>query len=772
MISVSEQHREQVLIMVAPRFPFAPIPGLIFPFEAIVVTCPSAGQVLEMAKEQNCYLALSHGMPILNQIVTGLAINEKATAGVFLRGERRLKIVDILSDAGDGYVVAEAEYADFYSRSTSKPLNEVQRILLKTTQGLCAELSKIAKAPIFRETTFGSFDFLGVFADQASGDIIIYLVQQRRLEAFFSIVDQEIFLGELNINRRVRILQEIIKEIIEVLKGTKGEVNSAVAAEKDSYTEWQEKIAELHLPEDVNKKVMAEVNRLRYLQPGHHEYGGVIKYLEMIESVPWNKATQDNLDIDAAQKILENDHAYLEKQKQRILEYLSVKKLKPDYGEQILCFIGPPGTGKTSLGQSIARALGRKFVRRSLGGMHDETEIRGHRRTYVGALPGQIIQGLIDAGVNNPVFMLDEIDKVGNVTGISGNPMSALLEVLDPKQNYSFRDNYLDLPFDLSNVLFIATGNAAETIHPALFDRMEVIPTEAYTTLEKMHIAQKHLLPAQIVAVGLNAEQIVITPDAMENIARFYTQETGVRQMEREIATLCRRVAVEVARGDNGPHEITAENLHQFLGIRKYSERCLEANLPPGVAIGLAVSSLGEGHILYIEAKECPLKFVGPETKGMLCTGSLRDVMFESALVARTRVAAYLSHLSNAIDETGIHLHIPSGAVPKDGPSAGVAIAVALVSLLKNEPVKEKIAFTGEITLRGAVLPVGGIKQKVIGAKIAGIKEVVMPADNEKDFDEVHPDFKAGLKVYFVKNIEEVFDIAFAKKAKKERKKR
>lgn len=768
MSDACEQYREQVLIAVVPLFPFVPIPGITLPFEYVVPFCPTASQALEMAKEQNCYFALSRFLPILNQVVTAMKIDEKSTGGVILRGFQRLRIVDILSDGDDDYVIAEAESVDFL-RGVVRRLSPTQRILAKTTQGLCAQLNKIA--PVFREVSLELPEFLEVFADQIAGDIIIYLMQQKRLNELFPVPHQEAYLEEPDVNRRIKFLQETIKDIELALKGENGEVNSAVVTGKTPHAEWQERIANLELPEEINKKVMAEVNRLKYLQVGHHEYEVVMKYLELVDSVPWNKVTEDNLDIDRAREILENDHAYLEKQKQRILEYLSVKKLKPDYGAQILCFIGPPGTGKTSLGQSIARALGRKFVRRSLGGMHDETEIRGHRRTYVGALPGQIIQGLIDAGVNNPVFMLDEIDKVGNVTGISGNPMSALLEVLDPKQNYAFRDNCLDLPFDLSKVLFVATGNNPELIHPALLDRMEIIPTEAYTTLEKLHIAQKYLLPAQIAAVGLMPEQVAVDSDAMEDIARFYTQETGVRQMEREIATLCRRVAVEVARGNAGPHEITADNLQKFLGVRKYIENHLEENLPPGVAIGLAVSALGEGHILYIEAKECPLKFVGPETKGMLCTGSLRDVMSESALVARTRVAAYLSQLPD-VNEKGIHLHIPSGAVPKDGPSAGVAIAVALASLLKNESVKEKIAFTGEITLRGAVLPVGGIKQKVIGAKIAGIKEVVMPAENEKDFAEVHPDFKSGLAVYFVKTIEEVFDIAFKKKGKKERKKR
>lgn len=767
MAKACEQHREQVLIMLAPLFPFVPIPGLIFPFEAVARTCPAASQVLKMAKEQNCYLALSRALPILGQIVTGMAINDKATAGVDLRGDRRLKIVDILNDAEDGYIVAEAEYVD-YLPCKIKPLSAAQRILMKTTQGLCAQLNQTA--PVFRKTTFGSCDFLEAFVDQVAGDIIVYSVHHRRVNELFPALDQENFLAETDVNRRVRILQAIINDMIAMFKGKKGEGDSAVAAEKDPYTEWRDKIAELRLPEKAFNEVMTEVNKLRYLQPGHHEYEVTRNYLELVYSLPWNKSTQDNLDIDEVGRILDEDHAFLEKPKERIKEFLSVKKLRPNYNGQILCFIGPPGTGKTSIGRSIARAMGREFVRLSLGGLNDEAQIRGHRRTYVGALPGQIIQGLREAGVNNPVFVLDEIEKVGkNASGFHGNPEAALLEVLDPKQNHAFKDNYLGIPFDLSNVLFIATGNAAEGIHPALRDRMEIIYFDPYTTPEKLLIAKKHLSPAQIELTGLRPEQIIITDGALEHVARFYTMETGVRQMEREIATICRKVAVEVARGNNGPHEITAENLHSFLGVRKYSEVQLEENLPPGVAVGLAVSSLGEGQILYIEAAACPWQSVGAEMEGMLCTGLLEDTMLESALVARTLAGKHVCASGAEISEQGIHLHIPEGAVPKDGPSAGVAITVALASLFRKEPVGEKIAFTGEITLRGSVLRVGGIKQKVIGAKKAGIKEIVMPWDNQRDFAEVHPDFKAGLKVHFVKNIKEVFDIAFKKKGRKKR---
>jgi ATP-dependent Lon protease len=731
-----------------------------------------------LAFENNIYVAFSHHMQFVGEIITGMTVEKLESIDSFnLVARQRLRITEILENFGM-YRLVEAVPIDYLpGRERVCPhapnADKEEAKLIDATKDLCEKVNKFFS--VFSGEIFQKYNSLTAFSDLVAAQLISFLCSvamngARLVDRLFDISEQEMFLSELDIKQRNLILQRVIGRIIFTFEefysesaGTRIPVKRGGDGAVGPYAEWQERMKKLNLPEEpveIRAKVDKAVEALKYLQPGHHEYEAVVKYLELVESVPWNKSTEDNLNIKQAGQILENDHAYLEKQKKRILEFLSVKKLKPNYGKQILCFIGPPGTGKTSLGRSIARAMGRKFVRRSLGGMHDESEIKGHRRTYIGALPGQIIQGLIDAGVNNPVFMLDEIDKVGNMTGLHGNPMFALLEALDPEQNFAFRDNCLDLPFDLSKVLFIATGNMVETIHPALLDRVEIVPTEAYTTPEKLHIAQKYLLPIQIDAVGLRPDQIIITPGALKDIARFYTNETGVRQMEREIASLCRQVAVKVAEGNYGPHEIAVDNLSQFLGVRKYLAEQLEGNLPPGVAIGLSVSSLGEGHILYIEAKGCSSRFAGPETKGMLCTGSLRDVMSESALVARTLVAAHFPKSSRA-DEKGIHLHIPSGAIPKDGPSAGMAIAVALFSLMTGKPVKEKIAFTGEITLRGAVLPVGGIKQKVIGAKVAGVEEIVMPAENEKDLEEVRPDFKSGLTINFVKKIEEVFAIAF-----------
>jgi ATP-dependent Lon protease len=502
------------------------------------------------------------------------------------------------------------------------------------------------------------------------------------------------------------------------------------------------------------KEAERELGRLEKLPTASPEYNVIRTYLDWIMDLPWNKGTEDNLDLARAQKILDEDHYDLGKIKERIIEYLAVRKLKKDTKGPILCFVGPPGVGKTSLGQSIARALGRKFIRMSVGGMRDEAEIRGHRRTYVGALPGRIIQSIRRAGSNNPLFMIDEIDKVG--MDFRGDPSSALLEVLDPEQNFSFRDHYMDLPFDLSKVMFITTANVIQTIHPALRDRMEVITLAGYTEEEKLGIALNYLVPRQLNENGLTTDNIEFEKDAILRIISSYTREAGVRNLEREIATVCRKVAKEVAAGNLQKVTVKAADLHNYLGPEKVYPEVAKRTAVPGVATGIAWTETG-GDILFIESTQMP------GNKGFTLTGQLGDVMQESAKAALSYVRSRTKELGIAEDffeKHDIHLHVPAGAIPKDGPSAGVTMISSLVSLLTGRPVSNEVAMTGEITLTGLVLPIGGIKEKMLAARRAGIKTVILPKRNEADLEEIPEELKKDMKFVFVENVDEVLKAA------------
>lgn len=520
----------------------------------------------------------------------------------------------------------------------------------------------------------------------------------------------------------------------------------------DKFTEIEElkkKIAEAKMPSDVQKVAEKELDRLSKMSSMSAEYTVSRTYLDWLIELPWSKQTEDNLNIEEANTILNEDHYDLEKVKKRILEYLAVRKLKSDMKGPILCFVGPPGVGKTSLGKSIARALGRKFVRISLGGIRDEAEIRGHRRTYVGALPGRIIQGIKKAGSNNPVFMLDEVDKIG--MDFRGDPSSALLEVLDPEQNYSFSDHYLEVPFDLSKVMFIATANMLDPIPPALKDRMEVLELPGYTEEEKLMIARQFLIPKQRSEHGLTEEHIEFDDESLKLIIRSYTRESGVRNLEREIATVCRAVAKDVAEGKTEKRIITADSIHSFLGPIKYFSEVAERTKYAGVATGLAWTPTG-GDILFIESTKM-------RGKGNLTlTGQLGDVMKESAQAALSYIRSKASEYNipeDFFEKNDIHIHVPQGAIPKDGPSAGVTMLVSLVSLLTDRLVRNDIAMTGEITLRGLVLPVGGIKQKVLAAKRAGIYNVLLPKLNEKDLEEVPESIKKDMNFKFIERMDE-----------------
>jgi len=551
----------------------------------------------------------------------------------------------------------------------------------------------------------------------------------------------------------------------EQMKAIQKELGEQDEGARDT-EELRQKIEAAGMPDEVKKEALKELGRLSRMSPMAADYSVTRNYIEWLAVLPWNRTSGSEVDIPKAKEILDTDHYDLKKVKDRILDYLSVRRLKPSMKGPILCFVGPPGVGKTSLGKSIARALGRKFVRLSLGGVHDEAEIRGHRRTYIGALPGQIIQGIRRAETKDPVFMLDEIDKVGR--DFRGDPASALLEALDPEQNSSFRDNYLDVTFDLSKVLFITTANMLDPIAEPLRDRMEIIELQGYTEEEKLHIAFQYLVPRQIEENGIAPDQIDFPEEAISTIIRHYTREAGVRNLERNIGTICRKQARRLAEGKTEKLVVTPEIIHEFLGgikVRTEGE-IAERTKRAGVAVGLAWTPTG-GDVLFIEANS--MKGKG----GFTMTGQIGQVMQESMQAALTWVRSNCIQLGIPEDffaQHDIHIHVPAGAIPKDGPSAGVTMATALVSLLTERRVRPLTAMTGEITLSGNVLPVGGIKEKVLAAKRAGVRDVLLPAENKMNVDEdLTPEQLEHLAVHYVKTIDEVLEIALPSSPREEK---
>jgi len=593
--------------------------------------------------------------------------------------------------------------------------------------------------------------------------------------------EKQQILETFDINQRLRLTLQLLMRQLEILK-VKKEISSAVQEEMgksqreyflrqqlkaireelgetdeedDDIEVLRQKVKDANLPEEADKVAKKQLARLKQMQPSSAEYTVVRTYLDWILELPWTKATEDHVDIPQARKILDEDHYDLEKVKKRILEYLAVKKLKEDKKGPILCFVGPPGVGKTSLGKSIARAMGRKFIRISLGGVRDEAEIRGHRRTYVGALPGRIIQGMKKVGTINPVFMLDEVDKLG--TDFRGDPSSALLEVLDPEQNSTFSDHYLEIPYDLSRVMFIGTANVKDTIPPPLLDRMETIDLPGYTRDEKKKIAQQFLIPKQLEEHGLKEYDLKWAPEALDLIIDSYTREAGVRNLEREIASICRYIAVQVAEDREIPEIIDKKVVEQVLGPPKFYSEVAGRTPEEGVATGLAWTPSG-GDIIFVEAT----KMAG---QGKLhLTGQLGSVMKESVQAALSYARSKNKELSiqdEIFEKTDIHVHVPAGAIPKDGPSAGITMYAAIVSRLTGRPIRPEVAMTGEITLRGMVLQVGGIKEKVLAAHRAGIKEIILPKRNEKDLVEIPNEIKQDLKFHFIQTADEVIEIAF-----------
>jgi ATP-dependent Lon protease len=571
-------------------------------------------------------------------------------------------------------------------------------------------------------------------------DLLVHEVQLSTMQAKI----QSEVKDEISKSQRDYFLREQVRAIHREL----GEQDE----NQQEYDEYRKRIKQAKMPKEADKEAVKQLNRLEKMHPDSAESTVVRTYLDWLVEMPWSKSSKDVIDIIRAKKVLDQDHYGLDNVKNRVLEYLSVRKLNPKMKGPILCFVGPPGVGKTSLGQSIARAMKRKFIRISLGGMRDEAEIRGHRRTYIGALPGRILQGMKQGGTNNPVFMMDEIDKLGS--DFRGDPSSALLEALDPEQNSEFSDHFLNLPFDLSKVMFILTANAIDSIPSALLDRMEVINLSGYTEEEKMTIASKHLIPRQIKENGLKPRSVNISEGALRQVISEYTSEAGLRNLEREISSICRKMARQIAEGRKKTFKITKGNLHQFLGVAKYIPEMDQENSQVGLATGLAWTQVG-GEVLYVEAS-----LIGGKGE-LIVTGQLGDVMQESARAAVTYTRANLTTLGikkKDFDNLDIHIHVPAGAIPKDGPSAGTAMATALISALADRPVRNDVAMTGEITLRGRVLPIGGLKEKSLGALRAGIRKIIIPEKNKKDLAEIPPIVRRKIKFITVQHMEQVLD--------------
>ncbi|MBW1926609.1 MAG: endopeptidase La [Deltaproteobacteria bacterium] len=702
-------------------------------------------------------------------LILRMAKNEEGHARLIVQGVTRVRLLEITEE--EPYVKAKVEPVqniDSHEIETQALVVNVRQVFSKVLE-LSPNLSKELGMMIMSVDDSGTLadvviSHLNISTDDKQA-VLEALDVKERLKAALRILTQQLEILELGHKIQSQVKGQVEKTqkeyfLREQLKAIKEELGEG-EEKPDEIEELRKKLEVKGLPEDAMKEAKRELDRLSRMHPFAPEYTVARTYIDWLLELPWNEFTEDHLDLDQAERILNEDHYDLEKVKDRIIEYLAVRKLKPDAKGTILCFYGPPGTGKTSLGKSIARAMGRRFLRIALGGMRDEAEIRGHRRTYVGAMPGRIVQGIRKAGVKNPVLMLDEVDKIG--VDFRGDPASALLEVLDPEQNITFTDHYLGVEFDLSNVIFIATANVLDTIPSPLLDRLEVLELSGYTLEEKLEIARKYLIPRQIEAHGLTRRNLTINKTALSRIISAYTREAGVRNLERQIAAVCRGVAKQVAKGRTDKVQINIKGLEQYLGPHKFTAEVAERTKVPGVATGLAWTPSG-GEILFVEAG----KMNG--SGKILLTGKLGDVMKESAQTALSFVRSKGSDLgipTDAFRDKDIHVHVPSGAIPKDGPSAGVAICMALISLFTGCPVRPEVAMTGEITLRGLVLPVGGIKEKVLGAHRAGIKEIILPKRNARDLDEIPSHVRDTLKFHLISRIDDAVSVVFKSKRRK-----
>jgi ATP-dependent Lon protease len=765
------------ILPVMPLFNVVVFPNMVFPIEvfgeqsiSLVDEAMAGDRIIGLVTSKKSPLEVKNQREDFHEIGTASVILRMAKTGdngasLLVQGISRFKVNEFVE--GRSYPRAKVEVIEDV---VEKDI-EVEALMANLT-GLFEKMVKLS--PVLPQE-FGamakSITSPGILADviasimnaaaEEKQKILEILGVKERLKEVTRLISHQLEILELGNKIQSQVKEDIDKSqreyyLRQQLKAIKQELGETDEP-KVEIDEYRAKIEKKNLPEEAKKEAQRELERLSRMHPSSAEYTVSLTYLDWMTALPWHESTEDNRDIKKARAILDDEHYGLDKAKKRIIEYLAVRKLKPDSKGPILCFAGPPGTGKTSLALSIAHALGRKFVRIALGGVRDEAEIRGHRRTYVGALPGRIIQGIRRAESNNPVFVLDEIDKVGS--DFRGDPSSALLEVLDPEQNYSFMDHYLDVPFDLSHVMFITTANMLDTIPPALRDRMEVIELLGYTQDDKVNIAERYLIPRQREANGLAPEQVVFTKGAINLIISGYTREAGLRNLEREIGTICRGVASMVAEGQVNNTSVTVKDVHKYLGPVRIISEVSARTSKPGVATGLAWTPTG-GDILFVEATAMKGK------KGLTLTGQLGDVMKESATAALSFIRANAGDMGIAKDffeENDIHVHIPAGAIPKDGPSAGVTMLTALVSLFTGKKVKEDLAMTGEITLRGLVLPVGGIKEKVLAAHRAGIKTIILPKWNKKDLADIPPKVQKDIHFYFADEMLEVLKIALEK---------
>ena len=766
------------ILPILPLFDAALYPKMVLP---LVVMQPESIQLVDEAMSQNRLIGLVVAKkPVEKNVNMRDNLNTVGTVALILKmAKTEDNKLQLLAQGLGRFEIKKYEQEKPYLKASVKHIKDIEtkdKEIEALMSNMIGQFSKIAELspglPQEIVMMAKSIQEPGILADMISSTINSSLEEKQRVLEIYDIKKrlkevtrllnyqleilelgskiQSQVKGDMDKRQREYFLREQLKAIKEEL----GEKDEAAVEVED----YKAKIEEKNLPEEARKEAERELNRLSRMHPSSAEYTVASTYLDWLTALPWHESTEDNMDIAKARKILDQDHFGLDKAKQRIIEYLAVRKLKPESKGPILCFAGPPGTGKTSLGRSIANALGRKFFRISLGGVRDEAEIRGHRRTYIGALPGRIIQGIRRSESNNPVFMLDEIDKVGS--DFRGDPSSALLEVLDPEQNFSFSDHYLDVPFDLSKVMFITTANILDTIPPALQDRMEVLKLVGYTLEEKVKIAVRYLIPRQRDAHGLKAGQIKFTKGAIKHIISGYTREAGLRNLEREIANICRGVAAGIVEGKIKSVAIKVENIFEYLGPVRLTHEGKARTSIPGVATGLAWTQTG-GELLFVEATSMR------GSKGLTLTGQLGDVMKESATAALSFIrsnAALIGVPDDYFEKHDIHIHVPAGAIPKDGPSAGVTMLTALASLLTNKTIRRDLAMTGEITLRGQVLPIGGLKEKVLAAHRAGIKTIIIPKLNEKDLYDIPEEIQKKIDFKPVERMLDVLKIALEKK--------
>ncbi len=778
---MEEKFDEEKKILEVPEFlPLLPVRDIVvFPYMTIPLFVGRESSIRavdeSLSRDRLIFLATQKDPTIENPNP-----DEIFSMGTIATILKMLKLPDgrvkiLIQGISRGRIISYTDYKPCYrvrvERIVEKQPSEISlevEALLRTVKERVERILTLRSLPAELSMITDNISDPGMLADIVASNLRLKIEESQKVLEIISPIERlhkinEILVREIEVSEmQAKIASQAKEEISksqreyflrEQLRAIKQELGELDARDEE-IQEFREKIKKARMPAEVEKEALKQLGRLEQMHPESAEAAIVRTYLDWLVELPWSRSTKDNLDLKKAKKVLDEDHYDLEKVKERILEYLAVRKLKKDMKGPILCFVGPPGVGKTSLGKSIARALGRKFVRISLGGVHDEAEIRGHRRTYVGALPGRIIQGIKQAGTNNPVFMLDEVDKIG--ADFRGDPSAALLEVLDPEQNFSFSDHYLGVPFDLSKVMFITTANLVDPILPALKDRMEIIRLAGYTEEEKLKIAMDFLIPKQLKEHGLTNKHLSISPKAIMKIILEYTKEAGLRNLEREIATICRKVAKMIAEGKKGIVNINANNLFKFLGPPRFLPETEQERDEIGVATGLAWTESG-GDILYVEATI--LKGKG----NLILTGHLGEVMKESAQAALSYARAKMMEWDRKEDfsKMDIHIHVPAGAIPKDGPSAGVTMATALISALLKIPVKRDIAMTGEVTLRGRVLPVGGIKEKALAAARSGIKCMIIPEKNEKDIEEVPSNIRKKMEFRIVKHMDEILDVAF-----------